>query len=1094
MIFAQSSVIKTYAAYLSAMYTRRLDSHSQWPPVQPSEYIPMMFTKILPGITNTEEKISRKAYDILAGKAKNASEPCEVVTMSTILNTSYIKDSKSVLVEGAPGIGKTAFTYMLCQMWARKKALPEFKVVIRWNISDLFSLNFEKVDDLVFHDNELVKTNVANEITSNGGKDILFVLDGWDEIPENAEEWKVELLIDLIKGKRLPVACVIVTTRSLQAGKQFRINPSFFDQCLEVNSFSDDDIHKYISKALSKAPEKAEKLIKQLFEQPDVKSLCFIPINCAIVTYVFITSKKGQKLPKTLTKFYNIFIQNILLRNLQLRMEGGKKITELQDDSVLPKQVTNLISLLSEIAFRSIWTNKYTFSGREIQSLTTIPSLVEVELDKLGILQSQQVFHCGGSSVVFHFLHSSVQQFLSAMYLSKLTVDEQSCYISQYFQYRPFSQVWKYFSGLQTSDELRKNGFICHLEEFIAEDTYEYAYRDSFSCESSLCSNHYLETLSNIDWSNHNSESSSLGNSTEPSLCDEAVLAQEPLEAAQIESGATATQKSDSVNEFLKIYNTEKHESREETNREITGPPMTTLNFKSASKFLTGVPLKLDVRRCDRVSITSKFEMNIMALKFLLTCLYEAQKPSLCSMIAKDIGGLLCLSEYKLNRSEINAVAYFLAHAGVPIHLDISSCNIQQYHLNILLHHDQQSNFSAIHKLSLQENELDASCAKVLSKMNQTLKMCEKIFLQDNEIGDEGCKYISKLISKLEKLKAIDVGSNKFTAIGLFDLINSLKLLNNISHLRFSYNSLGSEVAGALVALISQKPTLTHLEVAGIQLGNEGVKVLAAHLGEHQCHLKYLNIGNNDVSDEGAVCIATALNTNKMLEQLRIYSNPIGAEAASIFFDAISNSSPLLFIDLSNCIIYHSDALTHSIQTTMEVNTNLKKLDLSDNMLTDEGLSSIIDSLIKAGSSTPGTAMAHLVMVNTGFGRQALEALSTAFFQLKTLSSVTLSGRELLSVYFNDETTFAIFINSLTILPREIMLKFVLEDGSDEKKELKKHMTLLNDHRERQMLPKLKVYFYNAGTDDSSEFDNFDSESAESYEVIEEIVLSDEST
>ena len=138
--------------------------------------------------------------------------------------------------------------------------------------------------------------------------------------------------------------------------------------------------------------------------------------------------------------------------------------------------------------------------------------------------------------------------------------------------------------------------------------------------------------------------------------------------------------------------------------------------------------------------------------------------------------------------------------------------------------------------------------------------------------------------------------------------------------------------------------------------------------------------------------------------------------------------------------------------------------------------------------------MAHLVMVNTGFGRQALEALSTAFFQLKTLSSVTLSGRELLSVYFNDETTFAIFINSLTILPREIMLKFVLEDGSDEKKELKKHMTLLNDHRERQMLPKLKVYFYNAGTDDSSEFDNFDSESAESYEVIEEIVLSDEST
>ena len=1074
----KTGVIERYASYLRAMYGRRLDQYSQWPPIQLSDYIPMVFSVIPPEILNTDEFLAIKASNILSGKVSSAFNSGERLTLDIILGHSYIQKSKSILVEGAPGIGKTAFTYTVCRMWAKKQALSEFSILVRWNLSDLFSSNFENITDIFMHDNEAFRDSVANEVTSNGGKNVLLIFDGWDEIPVTADKTRVQLLIDLIKGKRLPEASIIVTTRSLQAGKEFKINRSFFCQCVEVIGFSEENIEEYIKTVFSKAPSKAEELIQQLSLRHDVKSMCYIPINCGIVTYVFSTYK-SQTLPKTLTEFYDIFTRNCLLRNLQLRFENGDDIPELPSLNVLPIQVSRLLSVLSELAFRGLWVNKHTYSRTDIQSLIELLPSAELEVDRLGILQSQQVYHSGGYSIVFHFLHSSVQQFLAAHYISTLSVNEQAKYVETYFQYRPFSQVWMHLSWLLPYLALNHNGFVHTLCDLASDiQYYEEPYRDHFSLEDSLHSDHYLESDSDEDCFDHDSgpisakETLKMGQSQALSIgfCGDEFEEQTETKLSPLIGELSTT-----------ISNVDSTVSPE------AKPNLQTLSGVSTS--LCGVSLELNMPSAVKVGSTSQYDDKITRLMFALKCIYESQKPGLCSTFAGYLDGLLFLQGYQINQMDIVVVAYFLVNANAPFHLQMSSSNIQNHHLLTLHRQTKEKHASPIiQALSLQGNDLDPSCAHVLSRMTRALKFCEKLFLGHNEFRDEGVKILGKMLSELAYLKQIDLANNDITSGGCNLLLQSLNMSKHITHIRLSNNPLGFEVVHDIVLLL-QKQSITHLELDGIQLGDKGVEKLAAHLGGINCFLKHLNISSNNITEEGAVCLATALNVNQTLEHLKMNSNPIGTEAASFIFSAISGNSSLVYIDVSDCNIYKNELLILSLHDSVLGNNTLKKVDISHNFITDEGLALLIQSLITACDHSE---LSHLVLTSTGVGKKTLEALAKALLEVPKLSALTLSGTEFLNVYLSNETIFDFFIDSLANVSRPIILKFIIEDGYKEKQELLNHMQLLKYHRKKYLLPKVKVCYCDADKH-TSPSQSSNSEFEESYETIEEIVISEDS-
>ena len=88
-----------------------------------------------------------------------------------------------MVVEGAPGIGKSTLVLELCHQWT---LLKQFSVVL---LLKLREKNIQSYTDLFFYtDNDLKKVLVKEASENNNGEGILFIFDGFDELPNVAEQ------------------------------------------------------------------------------------------------------------------------------------------------------------------------------------------------------------------------------------------------------------------------------------------------------------------------------------------------------------------------------------------------------------------------------------------------------------------------------------------------------------------------------------------------------------------------------------------------------------------------------------------------------------------------------------------------------------------------------------------------------------------------------------------------------------------------------------------------------------------------------------------------------------------------------------------
>ncbi|HIF0233140.1 TPA: hypothetical protein ACXYK5_003087 [Legionella pneumophila] len=79
-----------------------------------------------------------------------------------------------------------------------------------------------------------------------------------------------------------------------------------------------------------------------------------------------------------------------------------------------------------------------------------------------------------------------------------------------------------------------------------------------------------------------------------------------------------------------------------------------------------------------------------------------------------------------------------------------------------------------------------------------------------------------------------------------------------------------------LAQLIQTHPSLVTLELASNDLGDEGVRVLAAVL-THNPRLRHLNLNHNQITKNGIKYLARALLTNSHLTHLHLEQNAVGA-------------------------------------------------------------------------------------------------------------------------------------------------------------------------------------------------------------------------
>ena len=106
----------------------------------------------------------------------------EQVSNSLCANRYHDKPRKFIIIEGAPGAGKSTLAWHLCQKWEARQLFKEFEIVLFVQLRDPTIHSAETLDDL-FPGETSMKSKVVSTIQQRHGHQVLLIFDSWDEFP-----------------------------------------------------------------------------------------------------------------------------------------------------------------------------------------------------------------------------------------------------------------------------------------------------------------------------------------------------------------------------------------------------------------------------------------------------------------------------------------------------------------------------------------------------------------------------------------------------------------------------------------------------------------------------------------------------------------------------------------------------------------------------------------------------------------------------------------------------------------------------------------------------------------------------------------------
>ena len=330
------------------------------------------------------------------------------------------KEPAFILIEGAPGIGKSVLLKEISYRWAKKELLQKFELVLLVCLQDPSLQETKSVDDLLqlFCKGDKNATQIvsacAQYLFANGGKYLILLLDGYDEYPRDLH--KSSLIADILKRQALPLCGLVVSSRphaSEHLHKKATVR-------VDILGFTETEQEHYIKQALSDQPHKVKELTQYLHQRPSIDSICFSPFNMAILLYLY---QLGVSLPKTSTELYHHFICFTICRHLS---KFGTPITQdITDLTNLPDPCNRIIQQLSKLSLEALNENKLIFNLHEV--IAVCPDIVTIPgaINGFGLLQAVQHFGLHAKTMTLNFIHFTIQEFLAAHYISHLPPNKE---------------------------------------------------------------------------------------------------------------------------------------------------------------------------------------------------------------------------------------------------------------------------------------------------------------------------------------------------------------------------------------------------------------------------------------------------------------------------------------------------------------------------------------------------------------------------------------------------------------------------------------------------------------------------------------------
>ena len=457
-----------------------------WPPDQPKNFTPLVLihhqgqhtmkqaTAVAQLIqTGDIDEITSLANNQLVSKHRPRLDSNE--SLQEVLDNSMVtkelteilapleqsENSHFMLIEGAPGIGKSILLKEIAYRWGNKLILKTFKLVLlvclcnptvqqATLIKDLLQLFCNRGDTRAAQ----IATTCSDYLVQNGGKDIAFLFDGFDEFPEALQ--KNGLIADILKRKVLPYCALVVSSRphaTVYLRERATTN-------VDILGFTEVERSHFIQQALKEQPQSIKELTQYLEDHFTISSQCAVPFNMVILLFLYKqrTSLPNNSLPNNSTQLYNHFICLTICRHLA--KYGHPLDNTITDLTNLPDPYNKIIQQLSKFSLEALNNNKLVFTFEEIKvACPDIAATLEA-INGFGLLQAVQHFGLTGNTMTFNFMHFTIQEFLAAYYITQLSSSNELKILKEKFWSDTHSNMFSIYVTLTNGQRASFKQFI----------------------------------------------------------------------------------------------------------------------------------------------------------------------------------------------------------------------------------------------------------------------------------------------------------------------------------------------------------------------------------------------------------------------------------------------------------------------------------------------------------------------------------------------------------------------------------------------------------------------------------------------------------
>ena len=1047
----------------------------EWPPNQPKTVVNVALIHYKDSRTEQELiEISKRhregtpAVDKLAHHSRVTKDISKIFQIDVIKSAeNETKPLKLILIEGAPGIGKTVLARRIAYLWAKKELLTNVNILFLLFLRDPELQSIKTAGQLIQYlsGNDLDEEEVKNCVKQIKELQVGIVMDGFDEYPIQLR--RKSFIADVIKGKVFHNCTIVVTSRPTATIKLH----SQADRRIEILGFAQEERDKYICESLD-SPKQRKQIQDYLKCQPIINGLVYVPLHLAILLYLFGIQ---SKLPETLTEMNELFILHTIYRSLT---KNGL-IPDGVDTSVncikdLPKDVLDIVKGLSKLAFKGLQKSQLVFSYKEIQvHCSDIEKDMPGALNGFGLLQAVQHFSrkgYPGNTVSFNFLHFTMQEFLSALHVSDVSTtpyEQQLLLMEETFWNGKYNVMWMMYVGI---NGVNSQSFIHFLYKAKpGDDIGKLKLSSSIKLDKVKCL-HLFQCFMEAKYEKVPKEISKIFCNNDMDFHDLQLL---PHHIS-------------SLTLYISKYSMQ----------------LQTLNLRDCHIGDVGMSILKHyfTTNADKASSIKHIDLfgNNSVLLWNVYCAIFGQQ-NLVNLNWSSLGGRVNVEEivtamdnnatvqslnisnnhfenYDAERiAEVltsNATLQELDFSGNDITsrgaLAISKCfcnSVKLQHLKMSWsNHFIDTDSSTI---SLTQTRIKDIDIEIVANVWCKNKIVTKLDLSRNRISDNGIEIISKCIESNRSVTKVDLSRNKLSDVSIRKISVALKLNQVVQIFDISHNKLSDDGVVAIIDCLKDNATLQQLNMSHNEISN-GINFGKALKMNNI--LQVLDISKNNISDEGVIAIGKALrnycrnysmvttnevgnnegNTqNYMLQKLDISYNSISSEGIIALSTYLKDNNTLQeltvswiecvktvilrskrkFCDMSglhfgdagtaltSAFLYHnhriqilniscndiSDDGAVAISEYLEYNTLLQELNISHNEITNDGIIKILKS-IDSSSSLCTLNLIHNVVTKSG-----LMVICDICKKLTTISSFHITYNEILDSSQDIYTTLVYF-------------------------------------------------------------------------------------